>query len=91
MIALFSLCPSLFVLQSAAERDRLGASTFRNLAIGAGIATALVTLYTLQVVVGSRTGDVSEVTEYALLANLVSALLISSAQSLFYIYIGVRK
>lgn len=89
--ALFSLCPALFVLQSAAERDRLGASTFRNLAVGSGIATFLVTLYTLQVVVGASGGASGQVTDYSLLPNLVSALLISSAQSIFYIYVGVRK
>lgn len=87
--ALFSLCPALFVLQSAAERDRLGASTFRNLALGSGAATFLVTLYTVAIVVGAASTVTA--TEYDLLPNLVSALLISTLQSLFYVYVGLRK
>lgn len=90
--AVFSLCPALFVLQSAADRGRAGASTFRNLFVGAGLSTGLVTLYTFfivlmipQIVGGAAIADETQ------LPNLVSALAISTGQSLFYLYNGLKR
>lgn len=91
--ALFSLCPAVFVLQSAAERNRLGASTFRNLNVGCGVSTFLVTAYTFYVVILASTivnGNEININDYSLLPNLVSALLISSAQSGLYLYQGLK-
>ena len=39
---IFSLAPALYVLLSAANRNRLSASTFRNLLVGCGVSMALV-------------------------------------------------
>lgn len=91
--ALFALCPAVFVLDSAAQRNRLGASTFRNLNIGCGLATFLVTAYTFYVVLEAPSivnGGEVNINDYSLLPNLVSALLISSAQAGVYLYQGLK-